>query len=55
MSKSREQVREKELRKIKWCSDFDKAVIISNFMARKWSEGDEEDDGNTQLHSIEDQ
>ena len=46
MSKDRENLRDKEFRKIRWRSDFDKAVIINNFKVRKWTEGDEDDEGN---------
>ncbi len=35
--------REKELNKIKWKTDFDKPVIIDNFIVRKWTEIDEDE------------
>ena len=35
--------REKELNKIKWKTDFDKPVIIDNFIVRKWTEVDEDE------------
>lgn len=42
---SKDHHRDKEIRKIKWRSDFDKGVIINNFKIRKWTEGDEDDEG----------
>jgi len=36
--------REKELNKIKWKTDFDKPVIIDNFIVRKWTEVDEDEE-----------
>ena len=44
----RPYIRDKDLAKIKWKSDFDKSVIVENFVNRKWSEADE-DEGKRQL------
>jgi len=42
----RPHIRDKDLAKIKWKSDFDKGVIVENFVSRKWSEADEDEDEN---------
>lgn len=35
--------KERDFSKIKWRSDFDKDVIIDNFVNRKWTEVEDED------------
>ena len=34
------------MRKLKWKSDFDKSVVIDNFIARGWQKGSEKEDDN---------
>lgn len=34
---------DKEFAKVKWKTDFDKPVILDNFIVRKWTEVDEDD------------
>ncbi len=38
--------------KIKWKTDFDKDVIVDNFINRKWTEIEEEDGNINQLITI---
>ena len=51
MSKERDHISNKELRKIKWRTDFDKQVIVGNFKTRKWTEGNEDDEGDSSSSS----
>lgn len=36
-------IRDRDLAKIKWKTDFEKSVIVDNFVMRKWSEADEDE------------
>lgn len=39
----KDREREKDFGKVRWKTDFDKPVILDNFIVRKWSEVDEDD------------